>query len=93
MSTVVGTLPDKQLKEFIDAYGNPFVYFAASDYKNPKPVAQYVLDGIDGVLVKAVPAINEQTGKFLRIDSFQLFSMGPDAQPGTEDDIHYGVIQ
>lgn len=90
MAAVVGNLPDTIMLEFIDAWGNPLVYFSAADYKDVKGMEDYVLGDGQETVVTAAPAKNETTGAFRRPDSFQLFSMGPDGEPGTEDDIHYG---
>ncbi len=79
-------VPD--LFEYLDAWGNPFIYFSASDYKDPAKVAEYVRG--DGTKVTAKPHTNEQTKDFLMSDKFQLFSMGPDGQPNTDDDLMYG---
>jgi prepilin-type N-terminal cleavage/methylation domain-containing protein len=90
MGGQVGKLPSLAMQEFVDAWGNPFVYFAAGDYKNVKDMEDYLLDDGQETVVTAAPMVNATTGAFKRPDTFQLFSMGPDGQPGTEDDIHYG---
>jgi len=77
------------LFEYVDAWGHPLVYFASADYKDPSKVELYVLSE-GGEKVKVHPKINEKTGEFLRPDSFQLFSLGPDGKPDTDDDIIYG---
>ena len=87
--TVVGKLQKPDLFEYLDAWGNPLVYFSASDYKDPSKVEQYVLG--NGTSVKVAPLRNEKTGEFVRPDSFQLFSMGADQQPNTDDDLMYGM--
>jgi prepilin-type N-terminal cleavage/methylation domain-containing protein len=88
--TPVGKLAKSDLFEYLDAWGNPLVYIASADYKDPSKVADYVLR--DGRTVKVEPRKNEKTGEFVRSDSFQLMSIGPDATPGTEDDVFYGVM-
>lgn len=88
--SAVGKLAKTDLFEYLDAWGNPLVYLSASDYKDPSKVADYVLK--DGTPVKVEPLKNEKTGEFVRPDSFQLMSIGPDAKPGTEDDLVYGVM-
>jgi prepilin-type N-terminal cleavage/methylation domain-containing protein len=87
-SGVIGSLQKTDLFEYLDAWGNPFVYFAAADYKDPSKVEQYVLK--DGTEVKVAPRKNDQNGEFLRLGSYQLISLGPDGQPGTEDDLMFG---
>lgn len=74
--------------EFLDPWLNPFVYFRCTDYAAAADGVVYVLR--DGTKVKAKPLRDRSTGGFFRPDSFQLFSMGPDGQPGTDDDIHFG---
>jgi prepilin-type N-terminal cleavage/methylation domain-containing protein len=86
----VGSMPSNQAREIIDAWGNPLVYFCASDYKDAKKVGSYQLSGADGEVVTCEPLKSATPGEFRRPDSFQLFSMGPDGKPGTDDDIHYG---
>jgi prepilin-type N-terminal cleavage/methylation domain-containing protein len=86
----VEAVPDmatNDLWEYLDPWGNPIVYIHSRDYKDPKKAERYVLK--DGREVKVAPA-RRQNGEFVRADSFQLFSVGPDGEPGTEDDITYG---
>lgn len=85
----LGKMAIPDLFEYLDAWGRPLVYFNASDYKDPSKVEQYVLE-VGGQPVKVQPKKNEKTGEFLRPDSYQLFSVGQDGIPGTEDDIMFG---
>ncbi len=85
---MIGELKTNFLFEFIDAYGNPFVYFKNNDYKEPGKVEGYVNYKLE--TVKAAPITEEKTQNFFRRNSYQLFSMGPDGQPNTEDDIVFG---
>jgi prepilin-type N-terminal cleavage/methylation domain-containing protein len=89
-SSVIGKLQKTDLFEYLDAWGNPFVYFSASDYKDATKVEQYVLG--NGQEVKVAPLTNEKSGEFQRLGSFQLFSLGPDGKPGTDDDVAYGTM-
>src|SRR5262249_41595658 len=50
----VGTMEKADLFEYCDAYGNPFVYFNARDYKDVSKLDKYRL-GAGGVDVKAAP--------------------------------------
>ena len=86
----VGKMAKPDLFEYIDAWGNPFVYINASDYKDPSKVAEYVLGNAAHEHVKVAPKKNDKTGEFVRPDSYQLISMGPDGKPNTEDDIVFG---
>ena len=89
-STVIGNLKKTDLFEYLDAWGNPFVYFSSTDYKDASKVEQYVLG--NGQEVKVAPLTNAKTGEFKQLGSFQLFSLGPDGKPGTEDDVLWGEL-
>ncbi|MCE9634154.1 MAG: type II secretion system GspH family protein [Planctomycetes bacterium] len=86
-TAMVPDMMSGDLFEYIDPWGNPLVYISSRDYKDPKKVERYVLG--DKQEVKVAPA-KRPNGEFVRPDSFQLFSMGPDGVPGTDDDIQYG---
>jgi prepilin-type N-terminal cleavage/methylation domain-containing protein len=87
---VIGKLAKTDLFEYMDAWGRPLVYFASADYKDPSKAELYVL-GEGGEKVKVHPLTNSKTGEYVRPDSFQLFSLGPDGQPGTDDDLMFGM--
>jgi prepilin-type N-terminal cleavage/methylation domain-containing protein len=89
-SGVIGRLEKADLFEYLDAWGNPFVYIAAADYKDATKVEQYVLG--NGQEIKVAPLKDEKSGEFLRMGSYQLMSIGPDAKPGTDDDIIFGKM-
>lgn len=82
----LGSMKKDDLFEYLDSWGNPIVYFSNSDYKDTSKLEQYVL-GDGTTTVKVHPKKNEKTGEFIHPDGFQLFSLGPDALPDTEDDI------
>ena len=42
---------------------------------------------VDGTVVKVAAMKNEKTSEYIHPDSYQLFSLGPDGKPGTDDDI------
>lgn len=86
-AAMVPDLAANDLYEYLDPWGNPLIYISSRDYKDPKRVERYVLK--NGQEVKVAPA-KRSNGEFARPDSFQLFSIGPDEVPGTDDDIHYG---
>ncbi len=89
MNAPVGDLPTREFYEVVDGWGNPFVYFHNAVYKDPDKVARYMLkQGGEWVSVKVLP-LTGKTG-FRRAGSFQLFSVGPDGEPGTDDDILFG---
>ena len=87
-STTGTQLQKEDLFEYVDTWGNPIVYLSAADYKDVTKVEQYVLG--NGTAVKVVALKNETTGEYIRPDSFQLYSMGPDGKPGTDDDLVFG---
>ncbi len=89
-STAGTKLAKSDLMEYLDAWGNPLVYFSSADYKDPSKVETYMLG--TGEKIKVAPRKNEKTGEYVRPDSFQLFSMGPDGKPDTDDDIVFGVM-
>ena len=87
----VGKMAKPDLFEYLDSWGNPLVYISATDYKDPSRVAEYVLGNSAHEHVKVAPKKNDKTGEFVRPDSYQLFSMGPDGKPDTDDDLVFGM--
>ena len=73
------------LLEYVDAWGNPFAYFSAREYKNSGPVSKYLM--ADGRTVVVTPHRSEKTGLALNQGTYQIFSAGPDLEFNTEDDI------
>ena len=72
------------LREIRDEWGNPFIYIDSRSYaKVDGDPARYTTEFGD---VEAKPWRNED-GTFAQPMSFQLFSMGPDGEPNTDDDI------
>ncbi len=84
-ATAVGDMQKPDLLEYLDAWGNPIVYFHNRDYKTSKKVAQYMLG--DKKVVTVEPKKNATTGEYKRADSYQLFSLGQDGLPDTDDDV------
>lgn len=87
VAELVGNLQVNDLFEYVDFWNNPIVYIAGKDFKDVGKVEKYVL--MDGTEVTVAPLKGDKTGKFVDANRFQLFSMGPDGKPGTEDDIHW----
>ena len=78
-----------ELMEVLDGWGNPLVYFHRDDYgKYAEGGASYMSMDIEQELldVEPMPWRNED-GTFVNPSTFQLFSMGPDGEPNTDDDI------
>jgi len=74
-----------ELMEIRDAWENPLVYFSRDDY------GKYQDDGpsywnFRGDDVQPKPWRNKD-GTFVNPETFQIFSMGPDGEPNTDDDI------
>jgi prepilin-type N-terminal cleavage/methylation domain-containing protein len=84
------------LYEVKDAWGNPLVYFTDADYANAEKNPPTLLCGADA-LANAGAAVNPRPwrnqnpdgspGSFAQSGGYQLYSMGPDGIPNTEDDI------
>ncbi len=83
---------DNQLREFVDEWGNPFVYFHHRDYKNPKGFQEYTR--ADSTVETCTPAQSANTKVYHAPDSFMIWSFGPDGKnadgddEGDNDDIH-----
>jgi prepilin-type N-terminal cleavage/methylation domain-containing protein len=78
------------LKEVLDGWGNPLVYFHRDDYgKYSEGGASYLsMDTVDQELLECEPLPwRNDDGTFINPSTFQLFSMGPDGEPNTDDDI------
>jgi prepilin-type N-terminal cleavage/methylation domain-containing protein len=81
-----------ELYELLDAWGNPFVYLVDADYAASfKEGVTYTLGSVSaeasGEPSVQVKAWKLSTGGYAQAGKFQLFSMGPDGLPNTDDDI------
>ena len=78
---------DRQLREIVDAWGNPVAYFHHVDYGRTDLYTTF--DPATGEpLESAARALrNSDTGRYFRKNKFQLISAGLDGEFGTEDDI------
>jgi hypothetical protein len=82
---LAGPEPTQPLLEFRDRWGNPYVYFVAADYAAAlRDPPTYVTEVGEAVL--ALPR-RDPAGAVRRPASYQLFSMGMDGQPNTDDDV------
>lgn len=88
LAELVGDLRVDARYEYVDAWGNPLVYIHSRDYDDLEGLDKYLR--LDGETVTVKPRTSGKTGQFYRQNEFQLFSLGPDGEPGTEDDIHFG---
>ena len=74
----------KDLFEIKDPWGNPLVYMVEADYAQfDKDPPAYVNGQEETVYPKPYKA---KAGGFEQANGYQLFSMGPDGQPNTDDD-------
>ena len=73
--------------EYADAWGNPLIYFRLRDFSdNPKATMQYLTG--EGRLIEVSPVQSKKTGSFAgATDMYQIFSLGPDCEFGTDDDV------
>lgn len=81
---------DAQLREIVDFWGSPFVYFHSRDYDNPGQYSLYSLKkGSDSQEFSASPQRSSVTKTFHNPYEYQLWSIGPDGenQNGLGDDI------
>jgi prepilin-type N-terminal cleavage/methylation domain-containing protein len=76
---------EKDLFEFVDAWGNPLAYFSSRDLKKYEAVNKYISG--EGNAMAPKPWISEKTKMPLNAKKFQLFSAGPDFIFNTKDDI------
>ena len=85
------------LFEVKDAWGNPLIYFTDADYADAEKNPPTYLNPVEGSQANAGAAVNPKPwrnesssgspGAFAQSGGYQLFSMGPDGIPNTEDDI------
>ncbi len=77
----------KQFFEYVDAWFNPLVYFRLRDFEEDgKKSVRYTRQ--DGTTIEVSPIISAKTGGFAgALDGFQIISLGPDEEFGTDDDV------
>ena len=87
--TAAVTSQGQTLFEVVDGWGNPLVYFVFTDYaKYAESPPTYVT--VDGVTVTPRPwKYDDESRGFAEPRRFQLYSMGPDGEPNTDDDVKY----
>ena len=80
-------LDTTKLREVVDGWGNPIVYFRNDSYR---PRQAVLMGGDSEGLQEEVAALKDPTtNKNLSPRKYQLISAGPDLTYGTEDDITY----
>lgn len=74
-----------ELREFLDGWGNPLVYFGNLEYaKHDQNPPTYI--SRDGEEFSPRPW-RDSGGGFVNPNGFQVFSIGEDGQPNTDDDV------
>ncbi len=82
---IAGGEGESPLLEFRDPWDNPYVYFVAADYAAAlRDPPSYVTASGEGVTPR--PRL-DPAGAVRRPTSYQLFSMGEDGAPNTDDDV------
>ncbi|MFV1958951.1 MAG: type II secretion system protein [Planctomycetota bacterium] len=82
------TRQGKMLFEVIDGWGNPLVYFSHTEYaRADSSPPSYLLANGEEVFPRPWKYQAEGRTGFAQPNSFQVFSMGPDEQPNTDDDV------
>ncbi len=75
----------EELTEIRDAWGHPLVFFHKDDYVSASNSGHSYMNALlDEVEAKPY---KRDDGTFYNPNSFQLYSMGEDGEPNTEDDI------
>lgn len=76
---------DQQLREIVDDWRNPIIYFHFKDYAKPSKFAKYTI----GPGPQACTPQKGSTGAYHNAFKYQVWSAGPDGvnQNGNEDDI------
>ena len=89
LRTAVNKLGQAELMEIIDGWGNPLVYFSSSDYKKFADSGQSYSSRDSSGLEMDVEAKpwQKDDGTFYNPLSFQVYSMGADGEPNTDDDV------
>lgn len=67
---------DTQLREIVDVWGNPFVYFHSRDYDNPAKGNNYSSTRIGGDAI--APQRDASTATYYNPLTFEIWSFGPD---------------
>jgi prepilin-type N-terminal cleavage/methylation domain-containing protein len=79
---------DNQLREIVDPWKSPYIYFNARNYDDPAAYSSYVM--VEGVGMQCVPAYNNNTSAFYAPMTFQIWSIGPNEEDngGADDDVN-----
>jgi len=76
-----------ELFEYADAWGNPLIYFRLRDFDD-NPDAKVRYQTVAGAVIEVAPVRSEKSGTFAGVaDGYQIISLGPDEEFGTDDDV------
>jgi prepilin-type N-terminal cleavage/methylation domain-containing protein len=76
-----------ELFEYADAWGNPLIYFRLRDFTN-NPEGKVRYQTVSGEVIEVGPVRSKKTGSFAGVaDGYQIISLGPDEEFGTDDDV------
>lgn len=80
------TRGNNALLEYVDMWGNPFVYLHHRDYRSTKKI-QYM--DSEGMTVQVEGCMSEKTGTYQDSSTFQIWSYGPNRinENGLGDDV------
>lgn len=78
----------KEFFEYLDAWFNPLIYFRLRDFEGDgKKSVRYTRQ--DGTTIEVSPVKSAKTGAYAgALDGFQIISLGPDEEFGTDDDVN-----
>jgi prepilin-type N-terminal cleavage/methylation domain-containing protein len=77
---------NNELREYLDFYGQPIIYFHSKDYAKPrKDMIRYKFRE-DGAELEVAPELHPVSKTWAGAGRFQLRSVGKDGKPGTADD-------
>lgn len=77
----------REFFEYSDPWGNPYIYFRLRDFDDNADATVRYMTG-EGLTFDVSPVKNKKTRTFSgATDGYQVISMGPDMEFGTDDDV------
>ncbi len=85
LSMLTGARDTQELYEYVDPWGNPYIYFSWADVQRGRPMPY----SIEGRLVQVAPITRRDKGVIPGEGRYQLWSVGPDGvdDRGEGDDL------
>ena len=80
-----GNAQDSFAREYLDAWGQPLVYFHSNNYKDFKGLDSIVTGEGRKISVRPKRLPTSAGGGFMNPSSFQLFSVGPNGEQDPDD--------